>query len=257
MNEENTHVNITSTPVSTIPPLSRHEAAAVAAIENRRFVELVNTLAPEDWSRPTDCPEWDVKAITCHVLGAMEGHVWLPRFIHQYRAGNKIAGDRPAIDGMTQIQVQERSSLTPREIVERLNRVASRAARARARIPGVMRRAPMKVEVDSVMETWRVGYLVDVILTRDTWMHRIDTSRATGRPLVLTADHDGRIVADVVAEWARRHGKPFALQLEGPAGGRFTTADPGEEITLDAIEFCRVVSGRASGTGLLTQGVPF
>jgi uncharacterized protein (TIGR03083 family) len=250
-------MNITSTPVSTIPPLSRQEAAAVAATENRRFVELVTSLVPEDWSRPTDCAEWDVKAVTCHVLGAMEGQVWIPRFVHQYRAGNKIAGDRPAIDGMTQVQVEERSSLTPQEIVERLTEVAPRAARARSRIPGVMRRAPMKVEVDDVMETWRVGYLVDVILTRDTWMHRIDTSRATGRPLVLTADHDGRIVADVVAEWARRHGKPFALQLEGPAGGRFTTADPGEEITVDAVEFCRILSGRASGAGLLTQVVPF
>ena len=39
-----------------------------------------------------------------------------------------------------------------------------------------------------------------MILTRDTWMHRVDISRATGRDLVLTAEHDGRIVADVVDE---------------------------------------------------------
>ncbi|MDX1382582.1 MAG: hypothetical protein R3190_03005, partial [Thermoanaerobaculia bacterium] len=45
--------------------------------------------------------------------------------------------------------------------------------------------------------------LFDTILTRDTWMHRTDLAEATGRPLELTADHDGRIVADVVAEWAR------------------------------------------------------
>jgi hypothetical protein len=107
------------------------------------------------------------------------------------------------------------------------------------------------------METWRVGYLVDVILTRDTWMHRVDISRATGRPLVLTPEHDGRIVADIVAEWARRHAKPFTLRLEGTAGGSYTTAVAGEEIALDAVEFCRIVSGRAAGAGLLTQGVPF
>lgn len=39
-------------------------------------------------------------------------------------------------------------------------------------------------------------------------MHRIDISRATGRPLTLTADHDGVLVADVVHEWAGRHGTP-------------------------------------------------
>jgi len=46
-----------------------------------------------------------------------------------------------------------------------------------------------------------------VILTRDPWMHRLDLAPATDMPLHLTADHDGVIVADVVAEWADRHGK--------------------------------------------------
>lgn len=31
----------------------------------------------------------------------------------------------------------------------------------------------------------------------------------------------------------------------------------GEEITLDAVEFCRILSGRGDGNGLLTQAVPF
>jgi uncharacterized protein (TIGR03083 family) len=250
-------MTITSTPAGQIPEIARREAATIAAVENRRFAELLAELTADDWSRPTDCAEWDVRQIACHVLGAMEGQAWIPRFIHQLRAGNKAAGDRPAIDGMTEVQVRERAHLAPGQIVERLTRAAPRAARVRSRIPGLVRRAPMKVEVDSVMEKWRMSYLVDVILTRDTWMHRIDISRATGRPLVLTADHDGRIVADVVAEWGRRHGRPFTLQLGGTAGGCYATADAGETIATDAIEFCRVVSGRAPGAGLLAQVVPF
>jgi hypothetical protein len=91
-------------------------------------------------------------------------------------------------------------------------------------------------------------------------MHRVDIARATGHGLVLTAEHDGRIVADVVAEWARRHGKPFTLHLEGPVGGAFTSGaatGTDEPITLDAVEFCRILSGRAIGAGLLSQEVPF
>jgi len=107
------------------------------------------------------------------------------------------------------------------------------------------------------MEPWKLGYLFDVIFTRDTWMHRVDIARATRKPLNLDAEHDGRIVSDVVAEWAHRHGQAFTLNLEGPAGGSFTTDEPGETITIDAVEFCRTVSGRAPGTGLLTQEVPF
>ena len=68
---------------------------------------------------------------------------------------------------------------------------------------------------------------------------------------------NGRIVADVVAEWARRHGKPFTLELTGPAGGTFTGSTGGTSLTCDAIEFCRTLSGRVPGTGLLAQQVPF
>jgi hypothetical protein len=88
-------------------------------------------------------------------------------------------------------------------------------------------------------------------------MHRIDLSRATGRELVLTADHDGRIVADVVADWARVHGQPFDLVLQGPVGGHFRQGTGGEHHELDAVEFCRTIAGRREGTGLLTTEVPF
>ena len=71
------------------------------------------------------------------------------------------------------------------------------------------------------IEKWEIAFLMDTIFTRDTWMHRGDIARATGRELVLTPDHDGRIVADAVADWARRHGQPFRLVLDGPAGGEF------------------------------------
>ena len=39
--------------------------------------------------------------------------------------------------------------------------------------------------------------------------------------MVLTADHDGRIVADIVAEWAHRHWEPyFAATCLTPSTGR-------------------------------------
>ena len=115
----------------------------------------------------------------------------------------------------------------------------------------------MKEELDGVAETWKMGYLFDIVLTRDTWMHRSDIAKATGRPMELTAAHDGRIVADAAAEWARRHGKPCTLHLTGPAGGTFRQGDGGEEITIDAVDFCRILSGRGTGEGLLRQQVPF
>lgn len=97
-----------------------------------------------------------------------------------------------------------------------------------------------------------LGYLMDRISTRDAWLHRVDLCRATARPLRLTADHVGRLVADVVAGWAKLHGRPFDLTLAGPAGGRWREGRGGEVLELDAIGFCQILSGRANGDGLLT-----
>jgi hypothetical protein len=58
----------------------------------------------------------------------------------------------------------------------------------------------------------------------------------------LTADHDGVIIADVVGEWADRHGKDFYLNLTGPVGGTWTVGAAGPHIELDAIAFCRAVA---------------
>jgi hypothetical protein len=35
----------------------------------------------------------------------------------------------------------------------------------------------------------------------------------------LTAADDGRLIADMVADWASTHHQAFALHLTGPAGG--------------------------------------
>jgi hypothetical protein len=64
-------------------------------------------------------------------------------------------------------------------------------------------------------------------------------------------------VREVVTEWAGRHDEPYQLTLTGPAGGRWSRGSDGEQLALDAVEFCRVLSGRGSARGLLAVGVPF
>ena len=100
-------------------------------------------------------------------------------------------------------------------------------------------------------------YLLDVGFTRDVWAHRIDVHAAINRPMQLTADHDGRLVADIVAEWAEIHGQPFeSFVLDGPAGGKFTQGVAGERIEIDALDFIRTFSGRLKGEGVLSNPLP-
>jgi uncharacterized protein (TIGR03083 family) len=159
------------------------------------------------------------------------------------------------IDGANDVQVRERRERRHDQLVADLRAASVRAVRARRRVPSLLRALP--VPFGPPLGTKPLGYLVDRIYTRDVWMHRIDLSRATGQPLVLTPDHDGRLVADVVAEWADRHGQPYDLTLDGPAGGRFSRGSGGEQHRLDAVEFARIMAGRAPGDGLLTTTVPF
>src|SRR5215207_9363120 len=245
-----------TTRVQDIAPLSRAEAIRLAAAEYDRFLDLLRSLTPDEWRRPTECEAWDVRAMASHVLAEAESHFSLREMAHQLRAYRK-AKSGPMIDAMTALQVRDRADLTSEEIVARLERAVPRSVRARRRMPGLVRRMRLKVDPPFEKERWPLSYLMDVIYTRDTWMHRGDISRATGRDIALTPEHDDRIVADLVAEWARRHGQPFTLELTGPAGGTFVAGDGGKHIELDAVEFCRILSGRATGTGLLATAVPF
>jgi len=177
----------------------------------------------------------------------------------QFRAAKRAEG--PFLDALTALQVDKHRHRPPAEIVARLAAVTPRAAKTRGRTPRLIRQMRMRGQpVNSTgtqTEDWTVGYLTDVILTRDTWMHRSDIAAAASRQLTLTAGHDGTLVADVAAEWAQRHGQPCTLALTGPAGGCWAWGTSGPSYELDAMEFCRIVSGRGSGDGLLAIPVPF
>jgi hypothetical protein len=176
--------------------------------------------------------------------------------IRAQRAAKKTGA--PAIDCLTAQQVQHNAHLGTTELAQRMRQLSPRALRGRRRMPALMRRRTMPgmQEFGGQQERWTFGYLFDVVLTRDAFMHRIDISRATGIPVPATADHEGVLVDDVVRDWAGRHGRPYSLELTGPAGGSWGVPE-GERLTMDALEFCRVLSGRGTAVGLLTHQVPF
>lgn len=239
--------------------LAHVEAMNLQRAELARTVALLESLSPDGWGAQTECPAWDVRRMYLHVLGACEAAASMKEQVHQMRAAKRHqkAEGGPLEAGLSAVQVRERESLSPTALVERLTAIAPRTVKRRSSIPGFVRnRVSMKVD-GPVVERWKLGYLVDTIYLRDLWLHRVDTCRATGRPLELSAEHDGRIVADVVEEWARRHGQPYTLELTGAAGGSFAAGDGRERLTLDAVEFCRTLGGRVAGEGLLATIVPF
>lgn len=237
------------------PALDRPVAMRLAATEYTRIHGTLAALPAEEWTLPTNCPGWDVRAMACHVLGMadMFGTPWETR--RQLKEAGKRGGN--FVDALTALQVEERADLEPQYIVHQLAKAGPKAAKGRQRVPSLVRRRRLPPEQTDGIEPWTLGFLVDVILTRDPWMHRMDIAEATGRAPTLTAEHDGVLVADVVAEWAERHGEACDLTLTGPAGGTWRFRTGGPALEYDAIDFCRMVSGRAGAEGLLATAVPF
>lgn len=250
--------------IPTTGPLSHATAMDLLAREFERTNAMLASFDDADWSARTDCPEWDVRQMYLHVLGASQAGASMRENVHQLRAGysHRKQHGGPLEAAISAVQIRDREQLAASEIATEMEAVAPKTVRGRRRVPSPVRNHARLAIDGPVHESWTFGYLIDTIYLRDMWMHRIDASRATGRSLDLGEDHDGRIVADVVGEWARRHGEPFALELSGPAGGTFAIEPESgdtEHLTLDAVEFCRTLAGRNpdAATGLMSTVVPF
>jgi uncharacterized protein (TIGR03083 family) len=243
------------------PALDREVAMLLAATEYARFLHVLRELPPDAWTRPSGCPGWDVRQVASHLLGMAEMTASLREQIRQTRKAKKAGGT--FINALTGLQVSERAGMSPPQIINRFAAVAPKAARSRRRTPGFVRARtmpdpqPVGGKPDSRYERWTFGYLIDIVLTRDPWLHRTELCAAGGLTMELTAAHDGVLVADVAHEWAGRHGQACSLLLTGPAGGSWQWGQGGTAIELDAVEFCRLLAGRGEGEGLLATEVPF
>jgi uncharacterized protein (TIGR03083 family) len=249
---------MTSTDVRTIPRIKHPEAMTIAAVEVDKFGAALRELRPADWTKPTDCTRWDVQALTAHVVGSHAAQASPREFARQVRAGRPVVAEIGAQywwDGMNEIHVRDRAGRSAEQLITEWDQNSQQALRARRRLPRPIAWLPL-LKLPEPVGRQPLSYLFDVGFTRDLWMHRIDLTQAAGTNFDADPDHDGRIVADLVAEWATTHHEPFTLTLTGPAGGNYTSGENGEHVEIDAIDFCRTIAGRRTGHGILRHPLP-
>lgn len=251
--------------VSDITPITRRtDAREVASLAYRQLFALLDSLDPQDWDAETECPGWTVADMVGHLIGAARSNASLRELTRQQVWGlrhRQEYGDNP-LDACNALQVAEHADLTSAERMGVLTELAPKAVAGRLRWSSALRPVSVPLAASGSTATGmpsriNLACLNEVIYTRDVWLHTIDISRATGRGPDLAAPVNARLVADVVAEWAGRHGQPFELHLAGPAGGTFVAGDGGQRLSLETVDFVRTLSGRADGTGLLATRVLF
>ena len=246
---------------SVIPALTHQEAMTLAAEEQGRFQALIEELAGEDWDQQTACSLWTVKDIVAH----QAAHVWSVTSIRAFMGHSNLRLMRPylkngmnILDAMNQAQVDLRRQYTTAQLIAEIRDMAQRSLRGRDRIPAFVR--SLVLPIPGFDRPRSIGYLFDVIYTRDMWMHRIDICNATGRKVQLDSTHDRRIAALAVKDLAKSskrglNGRSAVLELTSPAGGSYrigVNPMPEATIQMDVATFATLTSGREKAANVLT-----
>jgi len=102
----------TVTQAATIPRIHHEEAMTITAEENRRLGDLLVAIKPDQWSLPTDCNRWDVRAIVVHLIAGPEAQASVIEFVRQVVVGSRLTkqiGGIYPVDGWNEAGLRARS----------------------------------------------------------------------------------------------------------------------------------------------------
>lgn len=243
-----------------LTPRPRPQDAAVEGLaEIAALNALLADLSADEWDRATASTGWTVRDTVAHLVGqhVESARPWtIPGKLRQAR--RRFPG-RTTLDAHNALQILEYGRRTPEELRRLLLRFGPKAVRIRRRAPGFIRRrsfAPFFPEEQLPDPSF--AYLFDVLSNRDTWMHRLEIARATGRPFT-TGGHDHGIVTQVLRDLARAWtGPSMTLELTGAAQyrSRLGTADPVAVVRTETLDCLWHLSGRDGRPALDVDGDP-
>ena len=139
-------------------------------------VALLRSLRDEDWSRPTDCPGWDVRAVAAHLAhleselaGNPQDQVEVPVLAHV----------TSSLGAYTERGPIARRDWSPAAVVDELE------ASAAVRLAALRADPPTDGSARAPVTPGDIGWTWETLLTNrplDVWMHEQDIRRAVGRP---------------------------------------------------------------------------
>jgi uncharacterized protein (TIGR03083 family) len=233
-----------------VPRVSRQRSYEHRAAEIAAWLELTRTFRAGDWPRRTVCTEWDVADIVGHLIGQAEDVIRPWAFpLRQLRAHRRYP-DADWLDAHMMVQADEHRGTPPGQLIALFDRRWSKATRAILRMPKPVRAISMTMDFvpDPEFRRMSLGYVHDVLLARDLWMHRDDVCQALGRSFdagPYVTELIDQVMLDVVVGgfWS---GPPIVLELTGPGGGRYRLGDghPVGTASTDAVGYMRTLSGR-------------
>lgn len=242
----------TTVDLNNLPALSHLRAIELGGDVNRSMIAMLSSLDAKEWDLPTDCEGWTVKDIAAHLLGWAEALTSVKELGHQSAAAVRGARRHGNIlHAQNAVQVDDRRPLSGDQVIARLETALPRFLKFRDRVGKFGKPFPMYFPVVGLAT---VRFMMDIIFTRDSLMHRIDIARATGRDVGIT-EADRLVVLDCARDWAKRSKADARLEMSGPAGFE-AAVGTGQQATIsgDALELLRFWAGRASIDVLTIDG---
>jgi uncharacterized protein (TIGR03083 family) len=220
---------------------------------------LLETLAPDDWSVPTDLVGWDVHAVAAHsahlealLAGAAHDEVEIGQPAH-------VTG---LLGQFTEQGVVARRDRSPDELITELRSSAT------TRHTALLADPPTDPAAPAPGVFGMIGWSTETLLRNrplDLWMHEQDVRRAVGRPgnldgpaAVHTADYLAESLGFVLAKRAgAAPGSTAVLAITGHSPYSFTVNDRGRgerlerepaaptvRLAMDRDTFIRLAGGR-------------
>lgn len=241
---------MTATVARDIARVSRRDSFEHRAAEITAWLELTRSLDADEWHRPTVCSEWDVADIVGHMVGQTDDVLRPWSFVRRELQARRRYPGADRWDAHMMVQADEYRGTAPEPLIALFQQRWAKASRRILKLPKPLRAMRMTIEdiPDPEFRRVNLGYVHDVLLPRDLWMHRDDICQALDRPFDA-GPYATELIAQVMLDleltgyWS---GPAVELELTGQGGGRYRlgTGDPVGAAQVDAVAYMRTVSGR-------------
>ncbi len=213
--------------------------ASLFLVERARLSELLASLGPADWDRPSPCPGWTVLGLSSHLVGDDLGFLARHRDRHFGTPGPDGASESEFIAWLDDLQeewVRAARRLSPRIVADLLEWAGQQVAETMRGEDPRARTADVSWAGTEPVPAW----LNHARELSEYWIHRQQLLQAVGRPNDLRADLAGPVLDGL--RWAY----PFRL---GQAA-----AQPGDSVTISVADPVTVTWHLVAAPGRL--GVP-
>ena len=254
-----------------------HQSSDLAAAAGQTWaavIDLMASLEPDDWNRPTPCVGWTVKDVLAH-LGHVEGML-----VHQFDQPDPPAGwvgEGNPLDQITNQGVAARRHWSTAQVADEIERAAA-ATSVLLGDPELDWNQAASTPVGPAPRSVAVEMRVN-----DAFLHLCDVRTAIGLDIRGSSEPLGREVAIARAirlspwAWAKKveatEGQRLRLSLTGPGGVdqdivmrdrkavvEAHDGDAADSIRGTALAYLLAVSGRhalvPAGGGLIASGEP-